>query len=93
MRKLNRRLLILFGISATLIAVAAAANVTILSNATADYAGSFLKPYYENANAPVTGCTPPCLTVDTQGTEPSSTAGTLSLDSHGIGGNLSLIHI
>jgi len=79
--------LVLFGISATLIAVAAAANVTILSNATADYAGSFLKPYYENANAPVTGCTSPCLTVDTQGTEPSSTAGTLSVDSHGIGGN------
>ncbi len=87
MRKLNRRLLVLFGISATLIGVAAAANVTILSNATADYAGSYLKPYYENANAPVTGCTSPCLTVDTQGTEPSSTAGTLSVDSHGIGGN------
>ena len=87
MRKLNRRLLILFGISATLITVAAAANVTILSSATADYAGTFLKPYYENLNAPVTGCTSPCLTVDTQGTEPSSTAGTLSIDSHGIGGN------
>jgi hypothetical protein len=67
--------------------VAGAANVTILSSNNADDAGFFLKPYYESLNAPVTGCTSPCLTVDTQGTEPNPTSSTLSVDSHGIGTN------
>jgi hypothetical protein len=81
------RLLAVFGVLASLLVVASAANVTIIKSAEADYAGTYLKPYYENRNAPVTGCTSPCLTVDTQGTEPNPTSGTLSLDGHGIGIN------
>lgn len=54
--------------------VAAAANVTILKSTGADFAGTFLNPYYENVNAPVAGCTLPCLTVDTQTTEPTRTS-------------------
>jgi hypothetical protein len=84
---LKKRLLLLVGIPLTLFLVAGAANVTILSSAKADYAGVFLQPYYENLNAPVSGCTSPCLTVDTQGTEPNLTPRTLSVDSHGLGGN------
>ncbi len=78
MRNLKRGLLVMFGVTVTLLVVAAAANVTIIKTAQADYAGVFLKPYYENANAPVTGCTAPCLTVDTQATEPV-TSGSFSL--------------
>jgi len=87
LRNLKWRLLLLFGISATLLVVAGAANVTILKSAEADYAGAYLKPYYENLNAPVTGCSSPCLTVDTQSTEPNPSSGILTLDNHGIGGN------
>jgi hypothetical protein len=79
--------LLLVGIPLTLFLVAGAATVTILSSANADYAGFLLSPYYENANAPVTGCTAPCLTVDTQGTEPTPATGGLKLDNHGIGAN------
>ncbi len=85
MRNLKWRLLLLFGILATLLVVAGAANVTILKSAEADYAGAFLKPYYENFNAPVTGCAAPCFKVDTQSTEPNAASGTLLLDNHGIG--------
>lgn len=85
MRNLKWGLLLMFGATVTLLVVAAAANVTILKTAQADYAGAFLKPYYENLNSPVTGCTAPCLTVDTQGTEPNPTSGTLALDGSATG--------
>ena len=55
-----------------------ATTVTISRSSYADGAGVLLRPYYENANAPVTGCTAPCLTVDTQGTKPG-TSGSFSL--------------
>jgi hypothetical protein len=85
--QLKRRMVLLLGIPLVLFIVAGAANVTILTGVKADYAGFFLKPYYENFNAPVTGCTLPCLTVDSQGTEPNPSSGVISLDSHGIGTN------
>lgn len=66
-------------------AVASATTVTISRSGYADKAGFFLRPYYMNANAPVTGCTSPCLTVDTQTTEPGSASGTLSLDGSATG--------
>ncbi len=76
-----RRNVLLVAIFLALLAIAAsAASVTILKISNADSAGFFLKPYYENRNAPVTGCTAPCLTVDTQLTEPNPTSGTLTLD-------------
>ena len=61
-----------------LLGIVAAASVTITTTSLADFSGFFLKPYYENANAPVTGCTSPCLTVDTQASQPG-TSGSFSL--------------
>jgi hypothetical protein len=62
---------------------ASATTVTIIDSSYADRGGFFLQPYFENLNAPVTGCTAPCLTVDTQTTEPTLTRGTPSLDGSG----------
>ncbi len=87
MGRLRVRHLLPLGIVAALIVTLSATNVTILKTSAADDGGVFLRPYYENLNAPVTGCASPCLAVDTQGTEPAAAGGTLSLDSHGIGGN------
>jgi hypothetical protein len=83
-----RRNVLLVAIFLALLAIAAsAASVTVIKISNADSAGFFLNPYYENLNAPVSGCTAPCLTVDTQLTEPNPSSGTLSLDGHGIGAN------
>lgn len=60
------------------ISVAAATSVTITKTTYAQVGGFFVRPYFENANAPITGCTSPCLTVDTQGTQPG-TSGSFSL--------------
>jgi hypothetical protein len=54
--------------------IASASTVTVSKTSYADYGGFFLKPYYENANPPVTGCTSPCLTVDTQTTQPATSS-------------------
>ena len=74
----------MLGAAATLLVVASAATTTVLSRSYADDAGTLLEPYYENLNAPLTGCSPPCLTVDTQATAPFVPLG---LDGHGMGPN------
>lgn len=79
------RLSLLLIATAALVVLATAANVTIIDTNAADYGGALLKPYYENLNAPLTGCTAPCLTVDTQTTEPNPSSGTLSLDGSATG--------
>ncbi|MGA2665921.1 MAG: hypothetical protein ABSF83_13360, partial [Nitrososphaerales archaeon] len=84
MRNPKLRLLILLGAAATLLVVASAATTTVLSRSFADDAGTLLEPYYENLNAPLTGCASPCMTVDTQATGPSIP---LSLDGNGMGAN------
>jgi hypothetical protein len=84
-RRLARTSLLLLIILTSLIIFASAAIVTITNASKADYAGYLIKPYYEDLNAPVTGCTSPCLTVDTQTTEPSSSSATLSLDGSATG--------
>jgi len=63
---------------------ASAATVTISDSVYASRAGFFLKAYYENVNAPVTGCTSPCLTVDTQTTQPAG-SGSTSIPNAGSG--------
>jgi len=69
-RRLARTSLLLFIIITALVMLAFATPVTITKANDASYAGTLIRPYYENANAPVTGCTAPCLTVDTQTTQP-----------------------
>src|ERR1700745_3913506 len=61
-----------------LLGIVTAATVTISKTSLADFGGFFLKGYYESANAPVTGCTGPCLTVDTKTSQPG-TSGSFSL--------------
>jgi hypothetical protein len=78
-RRLAKTSLLIFIIISILTVVALAAPVTITKANDASYAGSLVRPYYEDQNAPVTGCTPPCLTVDTQTTEPGSRSG-LAID-------------
>src|SRR6266702_3852064 len=68
----------IFGI--VLLGIASATTVTISNSSYADFSGFFLKPYYENLNAPVAGCSAPCLTVDTQAAQPG-TSGSFSLPS------------
>ena len=63
-----------------LISLISAITVTISNSPYADSAGILLQPYYENRNAPITGCTSPCLTVDTQTTQPNPSSGTLAID-------------
>src|SRR5713101_3408109 len=77
-RKLNKRALQVYLIAIVLLGIASATTVTISKTSYADFSGFFLKPYYENLNAPVTGCTAPCLTVDTQVAQPG-TSGSFSL--------------
>lgn len=60
--------------------IAFASTVTIIKSSYADKGGFFIRPYYESSNAPVTGCTLPCLTVDTQATEPTG-SGSFALPS------------
>jgi hypothetical protein len=59
-------------IAIALIIVGSATSVTITRVSKAQYGGYFISAYYENQNPPVTGCTLPCLTVDTQITQPAS---------------------
>lgn len=54
--------------------VAFATVVTVTQAKDASYAGTLLQPYFEDKNAPVTGCTSPCLTVDTQTTQPGASS-------------------
>jgi hypothetical protein len=77
-RKPSRIRLQIYIIAIILLGVASATTVTISKTTYADFSGFFLKPYYENINAPVTGCTVPCLTVDTQVAQPG-TSGSFSL--------------
>jgi len=71
-RRLARTSLLPFIILSIFIIVAVASTVTITRANDASYAGTLIRPYFENANAPVTGCTAPCLTVDTQATQPGT---------------------
>ena len=56
--------------------------------------GVYTTPYFENANAPVTGCASPCLTVDTQTSVPAPTTPTLDGSAgntfNGVSGSVSL---
>ena len=74
---LRRKLALLLTLSA-LIILANAATVRITANSVASYAGFDDTIYYENANAPVTGCTLPCIAVDTQTPQPG-TGGSFTL--------------
>ena len=73
-RRLARTSLLLFILLSVLIVVALATPVTVTKANDASYAGSLIRPYFENQNAPVTGCTLPCLTVDTQITQPTASS-------------------
>jgi len=79
-RKSNKIALQVYIFAIVLLGIASATTVTISNSSYADFSGFFLKPYYENLNAPVTGCTAPCLTVDTQAAQPG-TSGSFSLPS------------
>lgn len=74
------RVLMLVICAVILFSIASASSVTISKSTYADRGGYFLRAYYENSNAPVTGCTSPCLTVDTQATEPTG-SGSFSVPS------------
>ena len=67
---LRKKLALLLAVIA-LVIVADAATVGITRIGVASYAGFHDTAYFENQNAPVTGCTLPCLTVDTQKTQPT----------------------
>jgi len=73
-RRLGKTSLLLFIVLSTLVVLAIAAPVTVTKANNASYAGVLIRPYFENQNAPVTGCTLPCLTVDTQSTQPSGSS-------------------
>src|ERR1700757_327143 len=77
-RKPNKTGLKILFLAIILLGIVTAATVTITTTSLADFGGFFLKGYYVNANAPVTGCTAPCLTVDTQVSQPG-TSGSFSL--------------
>src|SRR3989442_13635526 len=79
-RKPNNAALQVYIFAIVLLGIASATTVTISNSSYADFSGFFLRPYYENLNAPVTGCTAPCLTVDTQVAQPG-TSGSFSLPS------------
>ena len=79
-RKPNKTALQVHIFAIVLLGIASATTVTISNSSYADFSGFFLKPYYENLNAPVTGCSAPCLTVDTQAAQPG-TSGSFSLPS------------
>jgi len=79
-RKPNKTALQVHIFAIFLLGIASATTVTISNSSYADFSGFFLKPYYENLNAPVTGCSAPCLTVDTQAAQPG-TSGSFSLPS------------
>ena len=83
--RLARPSLLLIFMAIALIALAAAVPVTITKANVAAYGGSLTTPYFENQAPPVTGCTSPCLSVDTQTAEPSSTRTALALDGSAIG--------
>ena len=77
-RRLARTSLLFLIALAILAVIAVASTVTVTKANDASYAGTLIKPYFENQNAPVTGCTAPCLTVDTQTTQPG-TSGSFAL--------------
>lgn len=77
--------LLLFITPMVLLGAVAASSVTVTSNTYSDDSGLLLRPYYENLNPPMTGCTTPCFSVDTQSTIPNPTLGTLSLDGSATG--------
>jgi len=83
-RRLRRRLaktsLLLVIVASALIFIAAATVVTVTTAGVAAYGGALVNGYYENQVPPVTGCSSPCLTADTQTTEPSSSPGAIGLD-------------
>ena len=79
-RRLARTSLLLFVILVTPVVIAFAGPVTVTKANDATYGGTLIKPYFENANAPVTGCSAPCLTVDTQTSQPG-TSGSFTLAS------------
>jgi len=54
-----------------LIIFAAATPVTITKANVAGYGGALIGGWFENQNPPVTGCTAPCLTADTQTSQPA----------------------
>ncbi len=68
-----------------LLGVVAAASVTITNSTYSDKSGVFLEPYYDNINPPLSGCTTPCLSADTQNTIPNPTSGSLALDGSATG--------
>ena len=70
-RRLARTSLLFFIAATAVIIVGSATSVTVTKASKAQYGGYFIRAYYENANAPVTGCTLPCLAVDTQATQPA----------------------
>jgi len=69
-RRLGKTSLLLFIVLSTLVVLTLAGPVTVTKANDASYAGVLVRPYFEKQNAPVTGCTLPCLTVDTQPTQP-----------------------
>jgi len=71
-RRLGKTSLLLFVTITSFLLFAFATPVTVTKANDASYAGTLIRPYFENANAPVTGCTAPCLTVDTQTTQPGT---------------------
>jgi hypothetical protein len=76
--RLARTSLLLLIALSMLVVIAIASTVTVTRANDASYAGTLIRPYFENQNAPVTGCTAPCLTVDTQTTQPG-TSGSFAL--------------
>lgn len=76
----RRALKLLLSISPIiLLGVAAAGGVAVTSNNYSDRAGVYLRPYYEDANATMTGCSAPCLSADTESSGDTQTAGSFTL--------------
>jgi len=71
-RRLAKTSLPLIIVVSTLIIFASATPVTIRKASVAAYGGALIQAYYENQNPPVTGCTLPCLSVDTQTSQPAT---------------------
>jgi hypothetical protein len=70
-RRLARTSLLFLIAVIALVTFASATTVTVTKANEASYGGYLVKGYYEDQNPPVTGCTLPCLTVDTQTAQPS----------------------
>lgn len=70
------RKFLLVAVLSAIIVVAGATQMIVTYTTYNSYYGNYAGVYQEDANAPVTGCTSPCLTVDTSGTSPTSTGST-----------------